>query len=127
MKTNSDRVEKVWEKICILLKLGFSREKLDKTDPLLLQIDSEELKNLIFTLNEFSVFKKKKKTFMHSFSKFCLLELCISHMHLCDKLNSFDDCLQEGLNYLDDCSLLLIEEFNRQLNIFIISNKLHDW
>ncbi|EAR82781.2 Sec7 domain protein (macronuclear) [Tetrahymena thermophila SB210] len=126
MKKNQDRVEKVWEKICILLKLGFSRDKVDKKDPLLFQIDNENLKSLIFTLNEMSILKKKKKTFLHSFSKFCLLELCMNHMHLCDKFNSYDDCLQEGLNYLDNCSLQLLEEFNVQLNTYIASNQLFE-
>ena len=52
-----------------------------------------------------SVAKKNRKTLLHSFSKFSLLELCITHMHLCDKFNSFDDCIAEALDYLDDSSL----------------------
>lgn len=124
MKINQDRFEKIWVKICILLKLAFSRNKIDKNDQLLVHIDNENLKNLIFTLNEMSIKKMKKKTFLQSFSKFCLLELCLSHLHFCSKFSQFDDCLQEGLNYLNDCSISLLEEFNNQLNSFILSNKL---
>ena len=36
MKINAERIEKVWEKICILLKLGFSKDKLTQSNQLLL-------------------------------------------------------------------------------------------
>lgn len=131
LKLNAVREDTAWQKFCLFLQLGFSKEKVTADHPLLKEHftngggDDDRVKPLILLFNEISVSKKNKKTFLQSFTKFSLLELCLTHIHRARHFPSFTDCLNQALDFLDDCSLQLVQEFNNQLNQLILSDQLH--
>ena len=111
MRENNDRIDLIWEQIYIFLKLSFQTNKIDTKSKIFLFLEPN-IQNLVKKLNELVQKKKKKKIFLSSYSKFCLTELCIGNLHKGELFQSFDECFDESIAFIEDCSIYLLSEFN---------------
>lgn len=68
----------------------------------------------------------KKKRYLESYSKYIQMKLTIEFLHFEQELQDYNQCFEQGLQYLENQSLEILVDFLHELRLYVQTNKLDE-
>lgn len=115
---NCDRNHLIWEQFSIFLNAINSKYLVENAKEEIIKLP-QILQDIIKKFEGYNFKKKNKRSFLSSFSKYCQLKICLTFLHQSDTLKNYDLYLKYSISYLDDCSIVLLEQIFDEIYQFL--------
>lgn len=115
---NSDRSHLIWEEFSIFLNAINSKHVTENAKEEIAKLP-QILQDILKKFEGYIFKKKNKRFFLSSFSKYCQFKICLTFLHQSDILKNYDLYLKYSISYLDDCSIVLLEQIFDEIYQFL--------